>query len=69
MTLTKDHVESRAEVILLPGQAFIDGQFCDATDGSTFETINPATGDRLCAVAHCKGGCRSGGGGGAAQFR
>lgn len=53
MTLTKDHVESRASAITLPGQAFIDGAYCDASDGGTFDTINSATGEHLCAVAHC----------------
>lgn len=55
MTLTKDHIESRASAIILPGQAFIDGTYCDASDGGTFDTINPATGERLGAVAHCTG--------------
>jgi len=36
------------------GRAFIDGQFCDAADGTTFTTENPATGETLTKVAHCK---------------
>ena len=36
------------------GQAFIDGKFCDALDGEKFATINPATGQVLAEVAHCK---------------
>jgi acyl-CoA reductase-like NAD-dependent aldehyde dehydrogenase len=31
---------------------FIDGTFVDATDGSTFDTLNPATGEVLAAVSH-----------------
>lgn len=53
MTLTKDQFESRASAITLPGRAFIDGAYCDASDGDTFDTINPATGERLGVVAHC----------------
>ena len=34
-------------------KAFIDGAFCAASDGGTFESINPATGETLCGVAHC----------------
>ena len=36
------------------GQAFIDGKFCNAADGSTFETSNPATTETITTVAHCK---------------
>lgn len=36
------------------GRAFVDGAFCDAVDGGKFETINPATGQVLASVAHCK---------------
>jgi acyl-CoA reductase-like NAD-dependent aldehyde dehydrogenase len=32
-------------------QLFIDGEFVDAADGATFETLNPATGAPLAAVA------------------
>jgi aldehyde dehydrogenase (NAD+) len=31
---------------------FINGEFVDALDGSTFATTNPATGENLAAVAH-----------------
>jgi gamma-glutamyl-gamma-aminobutyraldehyde dehydrogenase len=37
----------------LKSQAFIDGVFCDASDGSTYETINPASGELLTATAAC----------------
>lgn len=36
------------------GQAFIDGKFCNALDGDRFDTVNPATGQTLAQVAHCK---------------
>ena len=31
---------------------FIGGEFVDASDGGTFETLNPATGETLARVAH-----------------
>jgi len=34
-----------------PGRLFINGQFVDAVAGTTFDTINPATGDVLTQVA------------------
>lgn len=36
------------------GQAFIDGKFCNALDGDRFDTVNPATGQTLAQVVHCK---------------
>ena len=30
---------------------FIDGKWVDATGGRTFDVVNPATGQTLCAVA------------------
>ncbi len=55
MAWTKDAISSHASAMSLPTKAFIDGQFCDADDGSTFDTLNPATNEPLCTVAHCKG--------------
>lgn len=34
-------------------QAFIDGKFCDASDGAVLETINPATGEVITTFAAC----------------
>ncbi|MDF2046577.1 aldehyde dehydrogenase family protein [Microbacterium sp. Kw_RZR3] len=34
-------------------RAWIDGEFVDAADGATFETVNPATGAVLAHVARC----------------
>jgi aldehyde dehydrogenase (NAD+)/gamma-glutamyl-gamma-aminobutyraldehyde dehydrogenase len=54
--MTLSHAEYRAIAADLKpnGQAFIDGKFCDASDGDNFETVNPATGDVIAHVAHCK---------------
>jgi len=35
---------------LLINQAYIDGQWCDADDGASFDVINPATGEPIAAV-------------------
>ena len=37
-----------------PRQLLINGEFVDAADGETFETIDPGTGDVLTTVAHGK---------------
>ena len=49
MTVTLDRrVE---EFIGAPRQLFINGQWCDAASGKTFETPNPATGETLANIA------------------
>src|SRR6202050_2904532 len=49
MTVTLDRdVEA---FIGSPRQLFINGQWCDAASGQTFETPNPATGETLARVA------------------
>jgi phenylacetaldehyde dehydrogenase len=49
MTMTLDrNVES---FIGAPRQLFINGQWCDAASGRTFETPNPATGETLARIA------------------
>ena len=49
MTVTLDRdVEA---FIGSPRQLFINGQWCDAASGKTFETPNPATGETLARVA------------------
>ena len=45
--------KSRAASLSFRGQAFIDGKFVDAASGKTFDSINPATGNVLTAVAEC----------------
>ncbi len=54
MTLSHAEFQAIASKQKPNGQAFIDGKFCDAADGETFETTNPATGQLLAEVAHCK---------------
>lgn len=54
MTLTHADYRNIASWLTPSGQAYIDGAFCDAADGAKFETINPATGEVLAEVAHCK---------------
>lgn len=54
MTLSHTEYQAIAAKLKPNGQAFIDGKFCDAADGEKFETTNPATGQVLSSVAHCK---------------
>lgn len=53
-TLTHSQYQDIAAKLNPRGQAYIDGAFCDAADGATFETTNPATGQVLAGVAHCR---------------
>jgi acyl-CoA reductase-like NAD-dependent aldehyde dehydrogenase len=43
---------ARASALKPPSDLFIDGAFRPAASGARFETINPATGDVITAVAH-----------------
>ncbi|MDB9747017.1 aldehyde dehydrogenase family protein, partial [Candidatus Pelagibacter sp.] len=45
--------KSLAKKLKFEGRAFINGKYVDAIDGKKFETINPATGEKLCAIAKC----------------
>jgi len=45
--------KSIAKKLKFEGRAFINGKYVDAVDGKKFETINPATGEKLCRVAKC----------------
>ncbi|MDJ0908029.1 MAG: NAD-dependent succinate-semialdehyde dehydrogenase [Woeseiaceae bacterium] len=38
---------------LLKSQAYIDGQWCDADSGETYDVLNPATGEAVASVARC----------------
>ena len=38
-----------AKKLKFEGRAFINGKYVNAIDGKKFETINPATGEKLCA--------------------
>jgi acyl-CoA reductase-like NAD-dependent aldehyde dehydrogenase len=51
----KDRIAAIASSIEPSTLAFIDGAYCAARSGATFETINPATGAVIAAVAHCGG--------------
>ncbi|MFY2825157.1 aldehyde dehydrogenase [Ruegeria sp. MALMAid1280] len=51
--LTQDEYKSIAAGLTLPTGAFIDGAFRPAISGETFETVNPATGDKLADIAAC----------------
>jgi len=51
--LTHDEYKAIAAGLTFPTQAFIDGKFCPAKSGKTFETVNPATGAILAHVAAC----------------
>ena len=42
-----------AKKLKFEGRAFINGKYVNAIDGKKFDTINPATGEKLCAVAKC----------------
>jgi phenylacetaldehyde dehydrogenase len=48
-----DHTVERIEAFLShPGKLLIDGEWVEAASGARFETINPATEERLAEVAH-----------------
>lgn len=53
MDNTKAYFHNIRDNVRINTQAFIDGKFCEASDGAKFETINPATGEVITAVAHC----------------
>jgi gamma-glutamyl-gamma-aminobutyraldehyde dehydrogenase len=53
LDFTHQDWKARASRIAFRGQAFIDGKFVDAVSGKTFDSINPATGAVLTAVAEC----------------
>jgi len=42
-----------AKKLKFEGRAFINGKYVNAIDGKKFETINPATEEKLCNVAKC----------------
>ena len=51
--MTKARAAALASKITIPTEAFIDGAYRPAASGEVFETINPATGETIAAVAHC----------------
>ena len=52
--LTTEEYKKVAAQLSLPTQAFINGEFVDAIDGATMQSINPATGEVLADVTACK---------------
>ena len=54
MTLSHADYQAIAAKLKPHGRAYIDGTYCNAADGETFQTTNPATGEVLAEVAHCK---------------
>ena len=54
MSLSYKEFQTIAVGLRPNGKAFIDGEFCDAVDRSTFVSSNPATGEILAEIAHCK---------------
>ncbi|HBD38468.1 MAG TPA: aldehyde dehydrogenase PuuC, partial [Cupriavidus sp.] len=48
-----EYWRSRARALLIPANAYIDGQWTGAADGATLDCINPATGEQLARVAAC----------------
>ncbi|MCV6594480.1 MAG: aldehyde dehydrogenase [Silicimonas sp.] len=51
--LTAEEYRAIAAGLTPPTQAFIDGGFRAARSGTTFETVNPATGEVIAQVAAC----------------
>ena len=51
--LTHDEYKAIAAGLTFPTQAFIDGKFCPAKSGKTYDTVNPATGTVLAQVSAC----------------
>ncbi|MEX3010748.1 aldehyde dehydrogenase [Hoeflea sp. TYP-13] len=55
MNATKAEFHRIRDNAKLNAQAFIDGKFCDASNGARLETINPATGETITTFTHCGG--------------
>jgi len=52
-TLTCKAVKTAAARLKFRTKAFIDGKYVNAQSGKTYDSINPATGQRLAAIAAC----------------
>ena len=53
--LDKTEITKLTSKLPLRRQAFINGAFTEAIAGRKSESINPATGELICAVSHCHG--------------
>ena len=51
--MSTNKYKSIVSKLKLEGRAFINGKYVNAIDGKKFETINPASGKKLCVVAKC----------------
>ena len=51
--LTRNEYKAIAANLSLTGCAFVDGGFRPAASGATFESVNPATGEKLADIADC----------------
>lgn len=51
--ITRAEAHDIASMLTIRNLAFIDGKFCAAADGATFDTLNPATEKLITKVAHC----------------
>ena len=52
--LTVEEYRAIANQLDMPTQAFIDGAFRPAKAGGTFDSFNPATGEKLATIAACQ---------------
>ncbi|CAM3836590.1 aldehyde dehydrogenase [Parendozoicomonas haliclonae] len=52
--LTFAQWQEKAETLSINGQAFINGQYCDAASGETFECRSPIDGRTLASIASCQ---------------
>lgn len=50
---TRDEWQRQADALVVHGQAFIDGRYCDAADGARFDCVSPIDGRVLTQVADC----------------
>lgn len=50
---TREDWQRQADALVMHGQAFIDGRYCDAADGARFDCISPIDGRVLAQVADC----------------
>jgi gamma-glutamyl-gamma-aminobutyraldehyde dehydrogenase len=51
--LTQEEYQAIADNLTLPNNAFIEGSYRPASSGKSFETVNPATGEKLTEIAAC----------------
>ena len=52
-TFSKAEVLGIRDAMQIRAQAFIDGRFCDAVSGQTFDNISPRDGSVIAKVASC----------------